>query len=111
MTIDIPTRKSWLPTISTIIDNLSQIRKAIKTSNLEDVSAVVNDYDVVAVDEGQFFQDIVSFSENLANKGKIVMIAALDGTFQKKPFGNILGLIPIAESVKKLSAVCVYCTK
>lgn len=43
--------------------------------------------------------------------GKIVVIAALDGTFERKPFGNIINLIPMAEKVSKLCAVCVYCTK
>lgn len=38
------------------------------------------------------------------------MVAALDGTFQRKGFGNILNLLPVAEKVVKLSAVCVYCT-
>jgi thymidine kinase len=28
--------------------------------------------------------------------GIIVMVAALDGTFQRKPFGNIINLLPVA---------------
>lgn len=47
--------------------------------------------------------------EELANLGKIVIVAALDGTFQRVGFGNILNLIPLAESVVKLSAVCMVC--
>jgi len=43
--------------------------------------------------------------------GKIVIVAALDGTFQRKSFGNIINLLPVAEKVIKLSAVCVYCAK
>ncbi len=43
--------------------------------------------------------------------GVIVMVAALDGTFQRKPFGNIINLLPVAEKVTKLTAVCVYCSK
>jgi thymidine kinase len=46
----------------------------------------------------------------MANMNKIVVVAALDGTFDRKPFNNILNLIPISEKVNKLSAVCVYCT-
>lgn len=45
----------------------------------------------------------------MANMGKIVIVAALDGTFQRKPFGNILSLVPLAESVVKLSAICMQC--
>ena len=34
----------------------------------------------------------------------------MDGTFQRKPFNNIVNLLPIAEKVTKLTAVCVYCS-
>lgn len=64
--------------------------------------------DVIGIDEGQFFDDIADFCEKMANTGKIVIVAALDGTFERKPFGCIL---TIAEDVIKLSAVCSYCTK
>jgi len=55
------------------------------------------------------FPDIVECCEELANLGKTVIVAALDGTFQRVGFGNILNLIPLAESVVKLSAVCMLC--
>lgn len=43
--------------------------------------------------------DIVEYAEHWANQGKIVIIAALDGTFQRKAFNCILELIPLAEEV------------
>eukprot|EP00042_Codosiga_hollandica_P036376 m.277625 g.277625 ORF g.277625 m.277625 type:complete len:267 (+) comp54877_c0_seq1:39-839(+) len=67
-------------------------------------------HDVIGVDEGQFFPDIVEFCEEMANEGKTVIVAALDGTFQRKPFGRVLDLIPLAESICKLNAVCVHCS-
>ncbi|KAJ5072321.1 thymidine kinase cytosolic [Anaeramoeba ignava] len=76
-------------------------------SYLSAVKEIVADYDVIGVDEGQFFLDVVQFVEDLANKGKIVVVAGLDGTFERKPFGNFLNLVPLAESVCKLNAVCV----
>lgn len=66
-------------------------------------------FDVVAIDEGQFFADLVEFSEMCANAGKIVIIAALDGDFRRKPFGRVLELIPMAERIDKLTAVCTRC--
>ncbi|XP_046554538.1 thymidine kinase, cytosolic-like [Haliotis rubra] len=65
--------------------------------------------DVIGIDEGQFFPDIVEFADAMAEKGKIVIVAALDATFQKKGFGDILNLVPLAEHVVKLSAVCMNC--
>ena len=38
-----------------------------------------------------------------------MIVAALDSTFQRKPFNDILGLVPLAENVTKLSAVCAHC--
>ncbi|NWS76161.1 KITH protein, partial [Crotophaga sulcirostris] len=64
---------------------------------------------VIGIDEGQFFPDIVEFCEMMANAGKTVIVAALDGTFQRKAFGSILNLVPLAESVVKLNAVCMEC--
>lgn len=66
-------------------------------------------YEVIGIDEGQFFADLVEFCEEMANAGKIVIVAALDGTFQRKPFGRVIELIPMAESVVKLTAVCMMC--
>ena len=45
----------------------------------------------------------------MANLGKIVIIAALDGTYQRKSFGDVLNLVPLAESIVKLKAVCMLC--
>jgi len=69
-----------------------------------------NDLQVIAIDEGQFFHYIVNFAEVMANRGKIVIIAALDGNFMRKDFNCICAsLVPIAEKVKKLSAICDEC--
>lgn len=63
-------------------------------------------YDVIGIDEGQFFPDIVVFADQLANAGKIVFISALDGDYLRKPFGNVGELISKCESVIKLTAIC-----
>jgi thymidine kinase len=84
---------------------------ALSCTHLEEIKDAYKEYHVIGIDEGQFFPDIIEFSELYANEGKIVIIACLDGTFQRKPFGKILELIPLAEKVTKLSAVCVLCGK
>jgi thymidine kinase len=61
---------------------------------------------LIAVDEGQFFPDLIEFTERLTDHGKTVIVAGLDGTFQRKPFGLILDLIAKSEIIAKLSAIC-----
>lgn len=83
--------------------------EALPACSLREVSHEATNVSVIGIDEGQFFPDIVEFSETMANAGKTVIVAALDGTFQRKAFGAILNLVPLAESVVKLTAVCMEC--
>lgn len=69
----------------------------------------IDPYDILAVDEAQFFGDVVEFAEKMANKGKIVLLAGLDGSFERGNIGNLLQLIPKAEGCHKLTAICTYC--
>jgi thymidine kinase len=72
---------------------------------------IIREYDVIGIDEGQFYPDIVEWAQLLASMGKEIIIAALDGTFQMKQFGCVLQLIPMSEDVTKLTAVCMMCHK
>src|SRR5699024_531103 len=69
-----------------------------------------DEYDVVAIDEAQFFDDsIIAFVTKLANEGKRVIVAGLDQDFKGEPFGPMPHLLAIAEHVTKLQAVCSVC--
>lgn len=82
---------------------------AIPSDKLMDNIADAMNYDVIGIDEGQFFNDIIEFAEILSNKGKIVIISALDGDFRRTEFGKICQLIPKCEEVIKLKAICKLC--
>jgi thymidine kinase len=69
---------------------------------------IVESYDVIGVDEGQFFDDI-EYCSLWADMGKTVIVAALDGTHLRMPFGRLLNLIPMSDSVIKLTAICIIC--
>lgn len=84
---------------------------ARSVSFLFEAEAEANAVAVIGIDEAQFFPDVVCFCEKMANVGKIVIVTALDGTFERKPFGRILDLVPLAEDVVKLSAVCALCRR
>jgi thymidine kinase len=62
--------------------------------------------DLIAIDEAQFFPDLIEFCGALAMRRKRVVVVGLDGTFQRRPFGRVPDLIPLCTSVEKLTAVC-----
>jgi thymidine kinase len=65
---------------------------------------------VVIIEEGQFFVDLVEFvREAVELFDKHVIVAGLDGDAQRKPFGKLLELIPLADSIIKLKAMCKKC--
>nr|CAH0111083.1 unnamed protein product [Daphnia galeata] len=86
-----------------------QSRAAVAATVLSSIAHLANSCSVIGIDEGQFFPDVVEFCEAMANAGKIVVVAALDGTYQRSGFGGFLNLVPLAENVVKLTAVCMRC--
>lgn len=65
---------------------------------------------VIAVDEAQFLDSgIVEVATSLAARGRRVILAGLDTDFRGEPFGPMPHLMAIAETVDKLSAICVLC--
>ncbi|GKT32639.1 Thymidine kinase like protein [Aduncisulcus paluster] len=87
--------------------------KAISCAKLlsPQMKAKIADNSVIAIDEGQFFPDLVDFCELAACSGCVVMVAALDADFLRRPFAQIAELIPKAEKIDKLTAICKECFK
>lgn len=82
----------------------------IKVSNLSEVN--VTDYDYIAIDELQFFDDdntVRCISDWISLYGKCVLVASLDGDCYRRKFGRVLDLIPHANEVTKLNAYCDMC--
>ena len=61
------------------------------------------------IDEGQFFDDITSFCEKMANENRIVLIAAILGDHELNGFKDILSLLPKVERIHMRNAKCDYC--
>lgn len=66
-------------------------------------------FDVVAVDEGQFFPDLAAECARLADRGVHVVVSALNGTFHQTPFPAVSELYPRCDKVIMLRAVCMAC--
>jgi thymidine kinase len=67
---------------------------------------LLNNYDSIFIDEGQFFYDLYAFVQKFIDKH--IVISGLDGDSNQKSFGDILNLIPLCDTVDKL---CAYCSK
>ncbi|XP_020518872.1 pentatricopeptide repeat-containing protein At4g16470 [Amborella trichopoda] len=68
--------------------------------------------DVIGIDEAQFFGDLYDFCRMAADyDGKTLIVAGLDGDYLRKSFGSMLDIIPLADSVTKLTASCELCGK
>ena len=66
--------------------------------------------DAIVIDESQFFPDLKDFVLTAVDVyGKDVACVGLDGDSNRKPFGQILDLIPYCDFVKKLKAKCSVC--
>lgn len=82
----------------------------IKTKQPVELYKTFINTDVIVVEEGQFFTDLLEmivYSADIMKKHCI--IGGLNGDFQRNPFGDINLLVPHAESIHKLSALCVQC--
>lgn len=100
------TKSSELVTHDGIISN----SKTISTKELNNVFDQCKNVDVIGVDEGQFYPDLVQFCENMAGvMKKIVIVSALDSTFERKPFRDITKLVALSEDVVKLKSICNIC--
>lgn len=85
---------------------------SVKTDTLEELKLTIENYDVLCIDEAQFFTDLVPFCLFAVEKsGKIVIVSSIDGDSNRKKFGDVFDLIPYADSVTKLSSICIGCRK
>ena len=83
----------------------------MKVDNLDFAFDFIHDRvcDVVAIDEAQFFTGLREFVQNISPHVKRIIIAGLDGDFLQRPFGEIFDVIPLADEVLKLHALCMVC--
>ncbi len=83
---------------------------ATKVNKLSELDNLVFDYDVLCIDEAQFFSDLYKTVIKWLNKDKIIIIiASLDGDSDQNKFGSVLDLIPLSDSVRKYHALCAIC--
>jgi thymidine kinase len=84
--------------------------KAVCIDNLTTLEGIVHNYDVMVIDEGQFFGNLYECVTRWADELPIhIVVAGLSGDSNRNPFGDMLRLIPHAEEIEHLTALCGIC--
>lgn len=75
---------------------------------LDDSVKLIN-ADVIIINEGQFFEDLLPAVQHMLQHNKKIYVGGLDGDFERKKFGQILDLIPLCDKVTKMTSLCGLC--
>lgn len=89
-----------------------EFNDALSISYLSEIDEIVSSkkYNVLIIDEAQFFTDLFQYVTQWLDSYNIqIVVAGLDGDSERRPFGEILRLIPHAEEVERLTALCSIC--
>lgn len=87
-----------------IVSHIHQKHTALSIKYLIQIIPIFYKYDVIIIDEIQFFKDAAFICKKLA-KNKIVEAYGLNGDFEQKPFEQVSQLIPLCDSIIHLTAI------
>ena len=94
----------------TVVSRSGAEHRAVTVDHSAEIEAAVGAADIVAIEEGQFFDDALpEVVEALAASGKQVIVTGLDRDFRGIPFGTMPRLLALADQVTKLTAICMVC--
>jgi thymidine kinase len=75
------------------------------TSSLRTAMDEVMSYDAIFIDEGQFYNDVAMFCDDLANVGKMVFCSGLYADASRVPFPSMTHLLAVADDIIFQTAV------
>jgi thymidine kinase len=94
----------------TVVSRSGAQHTAVSVASSAEIEGLVGDADIVAIEEGQFFDDALpEVVERLADAGRQVVVTGLDRDFRGIPFGPMPRLMALADQVTKLTAICMVC--
>lgn len=98
-----------------IVSHDGNIKSAIACSDLNEIvkkkEELKKKFDVIAIDEGQFFPNLSSNCNELANYGFMIIISCLSGSINLSPIGDSSKIIPVADKITMLRSMCKICRK
>lgn len=93
-----------------IVSHSEQSLPSIIVDNSKAILEQSENAQVIGIDEAQFFDnDLIDVCNQLADRGKRVIVAGLDQDYRGIPFEPIPQLLAVAEYITKTLAICVNC--
>ena len=93
-----------------IVSHSFETEKCESTLLLKNLDDHIKQYDLIVIDEGQFFPDLKEVVLKWVELDKKdIIVGGLDGDFKRQSIGQILELIPYADKCKKITSLCLVC--
>ena len=84
--------------------------QSYKTESLYEIQIILMEYDVIGIDESQFFTDLFQFCIDMCERyNKKIIVGGLISDFKRQRFGQLLDLVNICDTIVKLTSFCKSC--
>ena len=103
-----PSMDNRYSTESKLVTHDGRTMPCVSCVKLEEIAEYVKDYDVIIIEEGQFFEDLYQYALEWSEIKK-VHIAGLNGCAKRELFGDLYKLIPHVDDIVFLTAFCKQC--
>ena len=92
-------------------NGLSQKIDILKVKKLSEIKEYdISQYLFIGIDEAQFYSDLLEYVIKWINHlNKNIIVVGLSGDIHKNKFGQIIDLIPYADSIIHKTAICINC--
>jgi len=92
--------------------SFATLSSKINTKSTDDLDKIdIENFDIIGIDEAQWFKELAKTVINWLNQGKIIYISSLDAYSNGNVCGEATQLIGYCSTFKKLTADCVYCSE
>jgi thymidine kinase len=98
--------------ISSHNSSFKGVSKKIDTFKSGKLNSVdISRYNIIGIDEAQFFEDLEETVKMWISKGKNIALSGLISDAFMNPFGQIYRLIPCSDKVVQVHSICKECLK
>ena len=105
-----PSMDNRYSTESKIVTHDGKSEPCVSCVKLEEIEDQVKNYDVIMIEEGQFFEDLYKYTIQWCETKK-VHVAGLNGCAKKQLFGDLYKLLPHVDDILFLTACCKQCNE